>query len=323
MHRRSRCRLVLAAVVCWAAAAAPLSPAGATSASPHILVVLMENHGAGAIIGNPAAAFENSLAKQYATLTNWTAVDHPSAPNYLALTTGQDDGRAGRSDCSPTFPRLTPCDAVGNNLGVQLAAAGIPSAWYAEDLKGNGCSVANAESGNNDVNHEPWAYLPTWQAAPRACREAGLTTRSPNDSQLIAALRSPRAPDFVWITPNLTDDTHNGSVAQGDHYLRNLVGDVQRTSWYQDAGTIVITYDEDEGESNPRGYCTHPVVLAPVGDHCIATFVVSRRDKGVGRVSAAGDHFGMLRSIEEAYHLPRLHHAGSSRYGDIATYLGH
>lgn len=296
---------------------------GAAQASPpRIMLILMENHGVGSIIGNRAAPFENSLAKRYITLTNWTGVDHPSAPNYVALTTGQDNHKAGRNDCTPSYPRVTRCDYDGANLGVQLAAAGIRARWYAEDLRGNGCSIRNAESGRGDVNHEPWAYLPKWQADKAACAKAGLTTASPHDLQVIKALNSARAPDFVWLTPNLQDDTHNGSIAHGDRYLKALITAVQKTSWYADGGTVIVTYDEDEGEPNPRGYCTHPVVIKAVGRHCIPTFIVSRKDAGVGKVSTPGDHYGMLRSIEEAYGLRLLKNAAKRRYGDISRYLG-
>ena len=283
---------------------------------------MMENHGAGAIIGNKAAPFENSLASHYVTLTNWTGVDHPSAPNYVALTTGQDNHKAGRNDCTPSYPKVTACDYNGDNLGVQFAAAGIPARWYAEGLGRNGCSISNANSGQGDVNHEPWAYLPTWQANKTACAEAGLTASAPRDPQVLAALKSASPPAFVWLTPNLQDDTHDGSIAHGDAYLKALITAVQGTSWYAGGGTIIVTYDEDEGEANPSGYCTHPVVFSAVGRHCIATFIVSRADAGVGKVATPGDHYGLLRSIEEAYGLPLLNNAAATKYGDISRYLG-
>ncbi len=286
------------------------------------MLILMENHGAGSIIGNRAAPFENSLAERYITLTNWTGVDHPSAPNYVALTTGQDNHQAGRNDCSPTYPRVTRCDYAGENLGVQLAAAGIPARWFAEGLGGNGCSIRNANSAQGDVNHEPWAYLPKWQADKAACAEAGLTTKPPRDPQVVRTLDSAKPPDFVWLTPNLQDDTHNGSVATGDRYLKALIAAIQKTPWYADNGTIIVTYDEDEGESNPAQYCAHPVVIKAVGRHCIATFIVSHADAGIGKVSTPGDHYGMLRSIEEAYGLPLLKNAATTKFGDIRRYLG-
>jgi acid phosphatase len=241
------------------------------------------------------------------------------------MVTGQDNGLAGAGDCTPSIG--SSCDWSGDNLGNQMFAAGVNAKWFAEDLNGNGCSISNSDSGNNDINHEPWAYMDTWQATPGACAEAGLTTASPSDPEVISALQSANPPSFVWVTPNLTDDTHNGTISQGDTYLKNLVTAVQATSWYASGGTIVITYDEDEGETNPSGYCTNAVVLPAVGDTCIPTFVISAKDANVGAVSTPGDHYGMLRSIEECYGLPLLNNAaavdssGQATYGDIKSRL--
>jgi hypothetical protein len=116
-------------------------------------------------------------------------------------------------------------------------------------------------------------------------------------------------------------------VAQGDNYLQKLVIAVQATQWYAQNGTIIITYDEDEGETNPPGYCTNAVILPAVGDFCIPTFIVSAKDANVGAVSTPGDHYGMLRSLEECYGLPLLNNAaavngsGQARYGDIKNRL--
>jgi hypothetical protein len=292
---------------------------------PHIMVVVMENHGAGGIIGNSSAPFQNSLTTRFITLTNWTGIDHPSAPNYVGMVSGRDNGLAGAGDCTPSIGSA--CDWRGDNLGNQLFNAGVTAKWFAEDLDGNGCSINNSESGNNDVNHEPWAYMDKWQSSAGACAEAGLTTTSPNDAEVVNAIKSSNPPSFVWVTPNLTDDTHNGAVSRGDTYLRHLVTAVMATSWYAGGGTIVITYDEDEGEPNPPGYCTNPVVIPAVGDTCIPTFIVSAKDSNVGAVSTPGDHYGMLRSLEECYGLPLLGKAaaatasGHARYGDIKRRL--
>jgi acid phosphatase len=293
--------------------------------TPHIMEIVMENHGAGAIIGNGSAPFQNSLTTKYITLTNWTGIDHPSAPNYVGMVSGQDNGLAGAGDCSPSIG--SSCDWGGDNLGNQLSAVGVNAKWFAEDLNGNGCSISNGESGNNDVNHEPWAYMDRWQSTASACSEAGLTTTSPGDAEVINAINSSNPPSFVWVTPNLTDDTHDGTVSQGDTYIQNLVNAVMATSWYTSGGTIIITYDEDEGETNPPGYCTNAVILPAVGDTCIPTFIVSAKDANVGAVSIPGDHYGMLRSLEECYGLPLLNNAasvnssGQATYGDIKSRL--
>jgi chitodextrinase len=307
-----------------AVAATPQAPS-----PPHIMEIVMENHSVGAVVGNASAPFQNSLTTNHITLTNWSSVDHPSAPNYVALVTGADNGQAGAGDCNPSIGGS--CNWAGDNFGNQLFTAGIPATWFAEDLSSNGCSISNSKSGNNDVNHEPWAYMDMWQANPGACAQAGLTTTSPSDSEVISALNGATPPDYVWVTPNLTDDTHNGTVAQGDNYLQNLITAVQATHWYAQDGTIIITYDEDEGTSppqggtNPAGYCAN--VVAGSDSTCIATFIISAKDANVGAVATPGNHYGLLRSLEECYGVPLLNKAaavnssGQAAYGDIKNRL--
>jgi acid phosphatase len=284
------------------------------------MVVMMENHGDGAIIGNESAPFENSLVNNYAAFTNSAGVDHPSAPNYVAFVSGQDNGATGAGDCSASIG--SGCNWPGDNLGVQMQQAGISNAWYAEGLSGSGCSISNANSGDGDVNHMPWAYMDTWQSNASACANAGLTTTAPNDPEVLSALNSANAPSFVWVTPNLTDDTHDGTVAQGDAYLKNLVTSAQATPWYAGGGTILITYDEDEGEADAPGYCTNPVFYGGNNTNCIVTVAVSKANTGVGPVATPLDHFGVLGSIEKCYGLTQLADAANlGSYGDITGQL--
>jgi phosphatidylinositol-3-phosphatase len=297
-----------------------VSAATGSASTPKILVIMMENHGDGSIIGNSAAPFQNSLATNYATFTNSAGVDHPSAPNYVAFVSGQDNGSTGAGDCSASIG--SSCNWSGANLGVQLRQAGISNAWYAEGLSGNGCSISNSSSGDGDINHMPWAYMDTWQANAAACANAGLTTTAPSDPQLISALSSTNPPSFAWVTPNLTDDTHDGTIAQGDTYLKNLVTAVQGTTWYASGGTILVTYDEDEGETDAPGYCTNPVFYGGNNSNCITTLAVSNADAGVGAVSTPLDHFGVLGSIEKCYGLTQMADAANlATYGDITSQL--
>ena len=126
----------------------------------------MENHGDGAIIGNSAAPFQNSLVHNYAAFTNSAGVSATpvSPPNYVAFVSGQDNGQAGVGDCSASIG--SSCNWSGANLGVQLQQAGIPQAWYAEGLSGNGRSISNANSGDAPVMSTTCRgrYMDTWQS---------------------------------------------------------------------------------------------------------------------------------------------------------------
>src|SRR2546422_10498470 len=94
--------LVLAFVLSNPTGAAPsLSHVAADHQLKYVTVIVMENHGLHDIINNPVAPFMNQLALTYALGTNYTAINHPSLPNYLALISGQDFASWSTSDCSP------------------------------------------------------------------------------------------------------------------------------------------------------------------------------------------------------------------------------
>src|SRR5450755_2074451 len=66
-----------------------LSVLAAVPPSQHVVLLVEENHSYSSVINNPAMPYFNSLAKNYALLTNYYANVHGSLPNYLEMTTGQ------------------------------------------------------------------------------------------------------------------------------------------------------------------------------------------------------------------------------------------
>ena len=57
----------------------------------HVFVIMMENHSAQQIVGNPAMPFINSLINGKANVANnYFAVGHPSLTNYLEIVGGSN-----------------------------------------------------------------------------------------------------------------------------------------------------------------------------------------------------------------------------------------
>lgn len=70
---------------------------GAPPRLQHVVLIVMENRSYSEIVGSPAAPYFNRLAGLCGLATDYSAVAHPSLPNYLALTSGStqqvtDDG---------------------------------------------------------------------------------------------------------------------------------------------------------------------------------------------------------------------------------------
>ncbi|HEX3586623.1 MAG TPA: acid phosphatase, partial [Candidatus Angelobacter sp.] len=60
----------------------------ATASADHVFLVVLENHGFGQVIGNPAMPYLNMLASAHGLAANYFADAHPSIPNYFMMTTG-------------------------------------------------------------------------------------------------------------------------------------------------------------------------------------------------------------------------------------------
>ena len=61
----------------------------------HVFLIMMENQTNTDILGNPNAPFINQYAATVNQATDYFAVGHPSAPNYLEITGGSNFGLTG------------------------------------------------------------------------------------------------------------------------------------------------------------------------------------------------------------------------------------
>jgi acid phosphatase len=256
------------------------------------MVVMMENKNYAETIGQADQPFTNSLARDYGLATQSYAVGHPSLPNYLEIVSGSVQGVADDNPPSAhSFPGVP-------TLADQLAAAGDTAAAFAEDLPADPTN----DSGEYAVRHMPWEYFP---GTAIAVADAG---------SLVTDLNSAAAPDFVWYSPNLIDDEHDGTVQQGDAFLSQFVPQVQSTAWYRAGGQIVIEWDESDTDNTG--------INGTSGGGQVPTIVVSQALEAhplqdPTPVSTAG----ILHSIERAYGLPYLGDAADPANGNIDTLI--
>ena len=251
----------------------PPAPGVSLPTFDHIVVLLMENKGFGGVIGNAASPYLNSLAATYAYSDAYSAVSHPSLPNYLALVGGSTFGVT--SDC-------TSCYQAGPNITDRLDAAGISWKAYMEDLP-SPC-FAGAASAEYAKKHDPFVYFDGLRQNPARC--AGVVPYG----QLAIDLTANQLPAFGWITPNLCHDMHACPVAEGDRWLaQQLPMLISSPAFTQQRSLLLITWDEDDGGSNR-------VPLIAVG--------AGVRPGYVSHVAAT--HYSLLKTIEAGWSLAPL-----------------
>jgi len=276
--------VVLLAAACGAGASVPATisrpPSARVPDFTHVLVVVFENREANDVVGSPDATTFRALGSRYATLTRYTAVTHPSLPNYLALVSGSTHGIS--SDC-------TDCVVRARNLADTLAAAGKTWKTYAEGLPYQG--YTGGSSGRYAKKHDPFLYFRD-VAGSRARRDRVVPfTRLGRD------LARRRLPDFSLVVPDLCSDMHDCSVATGDAWLRAHVVPLLHSPELR-GGVVFVVFDEGTSDTGGGGRI-EALALGPT----------VRRGS---RFTRATNHYGLLRTIEDAWGLPRL---GFSRTG--------
>lgn len=274
------------------ATTSPAAPSVAPSRAGHVWWIVLENHEYGSIIGSRAAPYINGLAVRYGLATRYYATSHPSEPNYVALVAGSTLGVT--SDGIYRLDRPS--------LFSQLANAGRSWRVYAQNDR-TGCYTGVSARGGLDGPGTAGTYVRKHNPAISFTSVA----RDPAQCRNIRPLRAfdPQAAPFEMIVPNLTNDMHDGTIAEGDAFLRALVPHILASAAFRAGGVLFITFDEG---SSSRG---------SLGDHGghVVTLIVSTSVPRGRRYRAYADHFSLLRTTERILGLPCL--AGACRRSPI------
>ncbi len=229
----------------------------------HIVIVIEENKSFSQIIGNPEAPWINELARRGALFTQSCGITHPSQPNYLALFSGTTRGISSNT---------CPLDLDGDNLASQLIAKGLSFVSYSESMPEPG--YAGCIWGAYMRKHNPvanWKELAAYNLPFKSF---------PQDYAQL--------PTVAFVIPDQRNDMHDGSIAQGDAWLKKNME--RYAQWAMTHNSLlIVTFDEDDGSENNR----------------IATIFLGAVVKP-GRYGQRIDHYSLLRMVEELYGLPYL-----------------
>ena len=287
----------------------------------HVVIVIMENHSYSQIIGSAQAPNINALALEGANFVNAPidpigatsgshALRHPSQPNYLELFSGDhqgllQDGHPGTlsEPFSSSPPFKTP------NLAASLIAAGLTFGSYSQNLPsvgfdGDGYSTDPALT-QYQRKHNPVA---NWQApdapanhhVPLAVNQP--FTAFPTSPNGFAAL-----PTISIVVPDQQNDMHDGSVAQGDAWLKANILD----GYYQWAKThnslLIVTFDEDGDDTVSNQITT--IFAGPMvkpGNYFETNINPPDTRTPDGLITPTGtamNHYNVLRTLEDMYGL--------------------
>lgn len=237
----------------------------------HIVVVIEENKSPMGVIGNSGAPYINSLAQNGAYLSDSFGNYRPSQPNYFALFSGSGQGVTTNDNVN-----------LGNipNLGSQLLGAGKTFVEYSEGLPSVG--YTGATSGRYARKHNP---LVSFSNVPAASNRP-YTDFPSNYSTL---------PAVSLVVPNLDDDSHDGTVAQSDQWLKNNMS--AYAEWAKTHNSLlIVTYDEGD--------------LSDTTNHIPTIFYGA--NVRPGQYANEITHYNVLRTIEDSEGLSAIAYAASA-----------
>jgi hypothetical protein len=210
-----------------------------------VFTIVMENKSFGDVIGSPAAPYLNELAKTNAVAAGYhDSYVHPSEPNYIWMVSGENFGILNDAD-----PNASNVITSESHLVDQIERAGLTWKSYQESM---GASCGLTSHGTYAVKHNPFVYFADvngWDGSKFA-PGARCTDHVVDYSQLATDLGAGQVPDYVFITPNLQHDMHDGSVATGDAWLAAEVPKILASDAYKNGGALFILWDEGSAQAD-------------------------------------------------------------------------
>ncbi len=257
-----------------------LRPCGYLRGRPRVdqvLVIWEENHSYSSVIGSPAAPEINRLAARCGLATGYVALDHPSLPNYLQMTSGALYSHSPwTSDCGPSGACTTRVASVFSELDQ------AHKQWrsYAESMATN-CDLVTA--GTYAARHNPAVY---YTSVRRRCQQWDQPLGTLSEGPLSSALaHGPRAA-LTTVSPNVEDDMHDGTVKQADTWLAGWVPRIVASPAYR-SGHLAVLIVWDEGFGSGDQQSSAPLV------------VMSASTPAGTRSGLAFNDFSVLRTVSQ------------------------
>ena len=316
----------------------------------HVFVIMLENHEADHVVGDPAAPYITSLASAYGQATDYFGVTHTSEPNYIAATSGDTWWVNNDKDWSQ-----------GNqydhaNIVDELEAAHVPWAAYMEAMPSAGYLGAQWPATGGALyasKHNPFILYSDIRLNPARASHVQPYTA------MAADLNGPNPPRYAWISPDQCNDMHGGVStaiagypetpcpysnvagdandealkAKADAFVKAAVQTITSSRAWTGNSVIFIAADESDYDgSDPAdnyylstaGCCDSP--YEPAGDPDISAswpggiygggpapmIVISRQGPRHATDATPSNHYSMLLTIEEGFGLGKLGYTSDS-----------
>jgi len=321
-----------------------------------VFVIMLENHSRSSVIDDPNAPYLTNLAHTYAMADHYYGVTHPSMPNYLAAVAGdnfgiQDDNdqnvvnldRANLVDqleakhlswgaYMETLPankldRFGPARADGSLISL-YAKKHNPFVLF-DDVKNDPSRMANVKD---------YSALAADLDSKDAPDFVWITPNQCNDMHGGVYDTVAGHPETPCPYGSTKDDANDAALKhKADTFVQGAVETITHSRAWTRKSAIVIVTDENDytgntetgGWENADGCCDSPYVAAgdsrvsktwpggTYGGGLIPAIVVSPSGPHHFVDHTAYNHYSLLTTIEDNWHLGQLGHAGDTAGGVV------
>ena len=342
--------LVALTVVAATAVASPSSASRQTAGHlKHVFVIMLENHGKDSVIGDPNTPYITSLANKYGLAADYYGVTHPSEPNYVAMIAGDNfginnDNPANRYDAPNLVDQL---EASGHTWGAYMES--MPSAGYLGDFYPSSSNPLYASKHNpfvlfNDIRSNPGRLA---KIKPYTALAADLNGQEKTIPDFVYIVPNQchdmhggvygsvgeGSPCPYGSTNNDANDT--ALKQKADAFVQQAVTTIMSSKAWSGNSAIFVVADESDyngdtdngGWADPSGCCDSPIVAAGspsisptwpggvYGGGLSPGIVVTRNGPRSYVSTTPYNHYSLLTTIEQNWHLGYLGHAGDTAGG--------
>jgi hypothetical protein len=322
----------------------------------HIYVIMLENHSKSSVIGNANAPFMNKLAKHYQMASHYYGVTHPSMPNYIATLAGDNFGIQDDNVDNVThlhrrnlvdqleahhvkwdaYMEDLPANKLADNGPAKSDGTLIP--LYAKkhnpfvlfsDVKNNPARMKHVKNYNKmaaDLNKKHGPQF-VW-ITPNQCNDM----HGGVDAKVAG---HPETPCGYGVKK---DDANDAALKRkSDAFVKHAAHTIRSSkSWTRHSAIVIITDENDftgnektGGWENAGACCDSPYVGkgdlrvskdwpgGTYGGGLIPAIIVSPQARRGYVDHTKYNHYSLLTTIEDNWHMGHLGHAGDKQGGVV------
>lgn len=288
------------------------APNSSLSQIKHVFVIVEENKDWSDIYQNPEANYINhvllpqgSFAKNYHNTPENLSSLHPSEPNYILLEAGRIafPDHTFTTDNDPSAANSTNST---DHLSFLLDKNNYSWRVYEEGISGQDCPITSF--GDYAAKHNPFVFFKDISGNPPNTNSAYCIQHIRPLSEMKKDLSNGDVANYTFVTPNIMNDMHNGSIKEGDTWLSQEIPLIMNSQAYKNGGAIFITWDEGNGGSD---------VNPPIGMIILSPFVKQNYSNNISY-----SHASFVKTVENIFHLnPLLGLAANPTTKDLADFF--